>query len=147
MKRFSAEEMSIKDRQAILARIRDLLSDKPQVLFAYVHGSFAEGRAFRDVDVAAYLDPDASVSREGLFAYSLSLSAEIDLAVSGVTVDLKLLNEAPLPFRFRVINSGKLLFSKEESTRVEFEARTRTLYFDFDPHLRFYRRELLGVGG
>jgi len=147
MKRFTAKEMDIKDRQAVLAHIKDFFVNMPRLLFAYVHGSFPEGRAFRDVDVAAYLDPDACGTPDELFAYSLRIAAEIDLAVSNVTVDLKLLNHAPLPFRFQVINRGQVLFSRNEIARIEFEATTRTLHFDFAPHLKFYRRELFGLGG
>jgi hypothetical protein len=146
MEQFPPKEMDIGKKETISAQIKDFLLEQPAVLFAYVHGSFAEGRPFRDVDVATYVDPGAYGTGEELFAYSLRLGAETDLAVPGITIDVKLLNEAPIPFQFRVISNGHVLFSRDENTRVEFETRTRVLYFDFHPHRKVYRRELLGLG-
>ena len=130
-------------KDALIAAVKDYLIKQQPVLFAYLYGSFAEGRPFHDVDVAAYVDPESFTTTDELFNHGLSLSAELDLAISGVTVDLRLLNLAPTPFRFSVISKGSLLFTKDETQRIDFEGRTRSLYFDFQPHLRFYQRNLI----
>lgn len=54
-----------------------------------------------------------------------------------------MLNFAPLSFKFDVITNGVLLFSKQEIASIEFECRTRDLFFDFIPHLNFYYKKLI----
>jgi predicted nucleotidyltransferase len=38
-------------------RLAGALAGEPDVVFAYLHGSFVEGEVFRDIDVAVFLDP------------------------------------------------------------------------------------------
>jgi len=143
MKTFTTKTMDQEEKDSLISRITDLLLRQESVLFAYLYGSFLGAGQFRDIDVAAYADPAAFKSNEEMFSYGLSLAAKVDLAVSGVTVDVRLLNLAPIPFKFSVITRGKLIFTKDEQKRIDFEARTRSLYFDFLPHLTLHHRSLL----
>ena len=90
-----------------------------------------------------YFDSRAFEDSGDMFNYSLSLSAECDMATSGVSFDLRPLNLAPLPFRFDVVTQGRIFYTRDEERQVDFEARTRSLYFDFLPHLRFYYRNIV----
>jgi predicted nucleotidyltransferase len=101
-------------KDALTSNISKFLSEEENVFFAYLYGSFLEERPFKDVDVAAYIDPAKFRNPDRIFDYGISLAAKIDLAISGVTVDLRLLNAAPMPFRFNVITTGKVLFSRSE---------------------------------
>ena len=64
--------------------------------------------------------------------YILNLSAELEVKV-GLPVDVQVLNEAPLPFKYRVMSEGKLLFSRDEKLRKELvNAIVREyLYFQY----------------
>lgn len=53
------------------------------------------------------------------------------------------LKEAPLAFAFRMISTGKLLFSRDEKVRCDFEEKTMVMYFDFKPYLELYYREVI----
>ena len=97
---------------------------------------------FRDMDVAAYVDPAVFKTSGEMFNYGPSLAAKVELAVSGVAVDLRLLNLAPTPFRFGVITKGRVFFVRDDQKRIDFETRTRSLYFDFLPHLILHHRHL-----
>ncbi len=141
--RLSAKKMGQRRKNLIISEIKSLLLKEERILLAYLHGSFLGAEPFRDIDVAAYLDPNAFRNTDEMFDYSLSLAAELDLAISGATIDLRPLNLAPLPFKFTVVTHGCLLFVKDEGMRVDFETRTRNLYFDFLPHLRFYYRSIV----
>lgn len=143
MKTFTTKIMDQEQKDSLISRIKDLLLSQKPTLFAYLYGSFLGGGPFRDIDVAAYVDPAAFKSTDEMFSYGLSLAAKVDLAVSGVTVDLRLLNLAPTPFKFSVITRGKVIFSKDDQKRMDFEARIRNLYFDFLPHLTLHHRSLL----
>jgi len=143
MKELPAKIIDQKQKDVLISKIADFLSGKKSVLFAYLYGSFLGEGPFRDIDVAAYVDPDIIKNPDEMFSYGLSLAAEVDLAISGVTVDLRLLNLAPMPFRFGVITKGKVIFTIDDQRRIDFETRTRSLYFDFLPHLTLHHRYLL----
>ena len=78
-----------------------------------------------------------------IFKYELNLSAKITLCIEGFEVDIKTLNIAPLSFKFKVITSGNLLFTKDKPKLVEFETKTRDFYFDFLPHSEFFYRKIV----
>lgn len=92
--------------------------------FAYLFGSHAEGTATdgSDIDVAAYFG-----------------RRDVDpLSVEGVdfeTVDLLVLDTAPLELAGRVALRGRLLFETDPAERVRWEATTRKIYSDERPRI------------
>ena len=142
MKKHHANE---KQKQDILSKLAEILKVEASAVFAYAHGSFVKRNGFNDIDIGIYLSEEKFQSYDALFQYGLRLAAKVDLAIGGYEVDVQTLNLAPLSFRFRVINSGRLLFSQDERQRIEFEMKTRDFYFDFLPHRRLlYRKVVLG---
>ncbi len=125
------------ERNKILSKLTDLLKGKDEIVFAYVHGSFLKGD-FRDVDVAVYLKEARDVF------YEIELETELQKKLH-LPVDVRILNTSPLSFRFGVIKNGFLLFSKDESKRVDFEVLTISEYHDFLYFRKMYRREALGI--
>ncbi len=59
------------------------------------------------------------------------LGIEIEAQV-GLPIDLRVLNQAPLFFKYEVIK-GKLLISKDEEFRYGFIERVVLKYLDFKP--------------
>jgi len=129
-------------KKKIVAKIKKTLFEQDSILFAYLFGSFAENRNFHDIDIAVFID-ETKIANDDFFQLQLSLASKIDLLIKGYEIDLQCLNNAPLPFRFQVINKGNLLFSKSESIITAFVAKTRDLYFDFKPHLDFYYQKIV----
>ncbi|QDA30590.1 nucleotidyltransferase domain-containing protein [Thermococcus indicus] len=129
--------LSIPERDALKERIRACLASREEVLFAYLHGSFLENRPFRDIDVAVFVG-----SKPGRF-YEMELEDELS-RLTGFPVDVRLLNDAPVEFRFHVIG-GELIFSRDEKARCDFEERTMREYHDYSHYLELYRREALGI--
>lgn len=125
-------------KNGIQRKITEALKKREEIIFAYLHGSFLEER-FRDVDVAIYLNTDKKN-----VLYALNLERELEEGV-GVPVDVRILNNAPLSFRFRVIEQGVLLFSKDEERRSDFESLTMAEYHDFNFYREIYRRVALGI--
>jgi hypothetical protein len=126
-------------RNEILKKLTETLRNREEIIFAYVHGSFLTG-SFRDVDVAVYLEDNKDI--KDVF-YELQLEVELE-KILGLPADTRILNSAPLSFRFSVIQ-GLLLFSKDERTRTDFEVSTISEYHDFAYFRRRYRREALGI--
>lgn len=138
MKIHIAEHLKRKD---VAEKLRGALYAYDRIIFAYLHGSFLKGR-FRDVDVAVYLREP--VDKGYALKYEMMLERELEDEIC-LPVDVRILNLAPLSFRFGAIKNGVLLFSRDESRRVEFECRTIDEYHDFKFHRDNYRREAIGI--
>ena len=108
------------------------------VALAYLHGSQASGHAtpLSDVDVAIVTEQELP-PRDRL---RLELTLETALvAVLGRDVDVRVINRAPLAVRGKVVQTGVLLYARDDAVRVNFETSVRDAYFDFLPVLRYHR--------
>jgi predicted nucleotidyltransferase len=116
------------------ARAAEVMAESAAVLraagarFAYLHGSRVSGRYRRDsdVDVAAYF------GGEPPNVFDILMPPGVDLLV---------LDRAPLELAGRVAAGGRLLFDDDPVRRVEWEARTRKIYFDELPRITHAHRE------
>ena len=117
----------VNNKEETKKRIKTILTEKDEIIFAYLHGSFNEIYS-RDVDVAVYVD-ESKV--KDFLEYELKLSAEFEKTVR-LPVDVKVLNSAPLSFKYRAIK-GELLISKNEEIRFRFIEKTLMEYLDFKP--------------
>lgn len=143
MKVAKAFSLSPEERSRVGGRLRELLAEEAALLLAYLYGSFVAGRGFNDIDVAVWIDEAGFKDECELFEYQLALAVRLERELRPFPVDIICLNRASLPLRFRVVSEGVLLLCKDEQQRIEFESRTRVLFFDFLPHLEFYYEKLV----
>jgi predicted nucleotidyltransferase len=129
-------------KDSIASQIRECLGNCPEILFAYLHGSFVASEKFRDIDVAVFLGKLPPSPLE----FELSMEAELCGALRGYPVDVRVLNNAPLSFRYNVIKFGKRLFAEDDDARCDFEEAVLSNYFDFAPFRKRYLEEVLGLG-
>jgi predicted nucleotidyltransferase len=61
-------------------KLKGLLAPFEEIVFAYLHGSFARGESYRDVDVAIFLRPGAPSLSDDV-EYEISLSLRLEKAV------------------------------------------------------------------
>lgn len=96
--------------------------------FAYLHGSRVAGGvlASSDVDIAAFFGADPPQKFDVLLP---------------PTVDLLVLDHAPLELAGRVALRGRLLFEDHPAVRVRWEATTRKIYLDELPRMQRAHRE------
>lgn len=117
-------------REALVCRLTDELLKEPAVAFAYLHGSLLDSEAVHDVDVGLYLCKSAA-ERGATIVSELSVRLT---AAAALPVDVRALNEAPLPFLYHVLR-GRLLICRDEdllTTMLEDVARR---YLDLAPLL------------
>ncbi len=129
------------DKEAIEQIIRRVLEKHLEISFAYLHGSFVKGDAFRDIDVAVYMEK----LPESVLEYELKMETELIKAVGGYIIDVRVLNTAPLSFKYNVIKDGVVLLVKDDEKRADFEEATIAAYLDFLPYRNMYLEETLGV--
>jgi len=129
-----------RERESLVAALQRGLEDRPEIVFAYLHGSFLAGTAYRDIDVAIWLDT-SRVARQDWNPYALDLSVALHLSLRQ-PVDVRALNSAPLAFRYHAL-TGEPLVVRDQEFLDEMRARTWDDYFDFLPFARQYLREAL----
>jgi predicted nucleotidyltransferase len=128
-------------RATLITALRRELLARPEIVFAYLHGSFLSGGPYHDIDVAIWLDPSrVSQGDRGRFALDLSVALHLRLRRP---VDVRALNDASLSFRYHALK-GKPLVVRDGEFLDEIRARTWDEYFDFLPFARRYLREALG---
>ena len=101
-------------------------------VFAYVHGSRAEGPQRPDSD----LDVGAHFGGRSPQPWEVPLPAGVDLVV---------LDRAPLYLAGRIALRGLLLFDDDPAARVAWEADTRVQYLDELPYIRAAAQEYLAA--
>ncbi|MHC4745489.1 MAG: nucleotidyltransferase domain-containing protein [Planctomycetota bacterium] len=115
------------------------LKDRPEILFAILYGSAAEGESFRDLDIGLFVDR-AIVPESAEWDYAFTLADELERVVP-YPVDVRVINNAPLTFRYNV-SRGKVLVANNEPGLFHFLERTWDEFLDFQPVAMQYLKEI-----
>jgi predicted nucleotidyltransferase len=127
-------------RLQVIETIKTVLQRQPNIVFAFLHGSFLSEPSFRDIDVGVFLGAKNALPHLDL---ELDLSERLEDALdSEFPVEVKVINEAPLSFRFHVIR-GELLFTRNEDFLVDYMTSTARQYLDFAPLRQRYIKEAM----
>lgn len=133
-------------RETIIHTIVSTLRAHPEIVFAYLHGSFLTGNQPRDVDLAVFAVASTFQALEQTHQVTMELSIPLEMEIQeaiSLPVDLQVLNQAPLEFRCRVVDHGLLLLDRDPTLREDFELLTRKEYWDFRPILEEHLQEAL----
>ena len=100
-------------RQMISQKIKETLSQRKEVVFAFIFGSFLNSPSFKDIDIGIYVK---DIKKAEVFDYELALAEQIakkcDLPFD--IFEVKVLNFAPYSFLNNIFSHGKLLFTKDQ---------------------------------
>ncbi|MFW6130854.1 MAG: nucleotidyltransferase domain-containing protein [Atribacterota bacterium] len=129
------------NRKKIQKKIAKYLKNEKSIIFAYLHGSFLQ-KKFRDIDIGIYLR--RVFTKKQVLKYELYLETQMSNSF-GYEFDVRVLNHAPLSFKYKVIKNSVLLFSKDEKRRVDFESLSFVKYHDFELYRKMYLRDAFGV--
>jgi hypothetical protein len=123
--------------ETIEEKTRGILKDHKEVLFAYLYGSFAKGKAGKksDIDIGLLLRDDYKADP----LYESKISIRFDKKL-GREVEVRILNNQPLTFLHQVLKYGKRLFSRNEKARIKFETDVYSRYLDIKPFYEEYNR-------
>lgn len=135
--------MKNKTATTIIEKLKTVLEPKKEIAAAYLYGSYAKGMSGRlsDVDVAVILDESISL-RDSPFGYKAELLTDLMKALCTNSVDLLIANTAPPFLRFQIFRYGRLIFSRSEALRIEFQVKTIAEYNDIKRFLDIRNRYL-----
>ncbi|NPV74416.1 MAG: nucleotidyltransferase domain-containing protein [Pelotomaculum sp.] len=120
--------------------LAEYFSKKPEVIAAYIFGSYAEGvnRPDSDVDIAVLL--------EHLPADTLKYRLDVmddTRKLAGRNTEVIVLNEAPRLLQFQVIQKGKVIYEKDADKRALFEMSAAGRYYDYKRYFDYHARQLV----
>jgi len=126
-------------RNDLLDKLKNLIKENKSVLVAYLYGSEATGRAgvLSDIDIGILVKED--INKEDYIRFEIEMASSINKDLPGKVIDVRIINNAPLDFRYRVIKEGKLIFERIIKDRVDFEVSTIRNYLEFNNFYKAYR--------
>lgn len=126
-------------RDDLLDKLKNLIKENKNILIAYLYGSQATGRAgvLSDIDIGILVKDD--INKEDYMRLEIEIASSINKDLPGKVIDLRIINNAPLDFCYRVIKEGKLIFERKIEDRVNFEVSTIRNYLEFNNFYKTYR--------
>lgn len=128
-------------KKQIEAILKEYLSKRAEILFAYLFGSAVDSGVFQDVDLGVYVRDMGGID-DG-FDYAFRMSGELD-SLLGCQVDVILMNTAP-DHLIHSISSGIILVNRNDDARIDFLTASWSRYFDFEPKRRQWLREVINA--
>ncbi|MEW5767999.1 MAG: nucleotidyltransferase domain-containing protein [bacterium] len=122
--------LSLAEREKIVEKIKDYLSQKEKIVFASLYGSFVRDEPFRDIDIALLIKEPI----QDCLGLESDLSYEMT-SVTGYPAEVRIINKAPVALQMAVLRERKLLFSRDEEKRTDFIQDVGKRYIDYS-HLR-----------
>jgi len=115
---------------------------KKDILGVYLFGSIlntSDLTKIEDIDIAFLLSGDESTNT---FEKTIELNTELCQLLNYDKFDVIILNNAPLPFRYDIITQGRVIYSKNDDLRRDFETLSTKKYHKFKPYLEDYDKYL-----
>ena len=106
----------------------------------YLFGSFAEDTPFSDIDLGVLIKND--LERAIFFEFELENRLE---KIFRYSVDVRILNRAPLSFCQNVIRHGKVILDRDPNLRADFEGNIMKQYFDYSRFRKQYLKEAVNA--
>jgi uncharacterized protein len=128
-------------KEMVIKNIREILKKvEPEVISAYIFGSFVEENKFSDIDLALLFKTQIDKPLDFEIALEILLEDSI-----GYPFDVRVLNGAPLSFCQVVFRNGKLIVDSKPNFRSDFTGNILKQYFDFSYFRQRYLREVLNA--
>jgi predicted nucleotidyltransferase len=129
------------EKEALISKAREALKTWKHIVFAYIFGSFVTEEQFNDIDIGVFLSDSGTIP---LLTQELKMERQIS-DILGFTVDVRIINNAPLTFIYNILKSRIVLIDRDSSFRADFEGLICKKYFDFQYLRREYLREIINA--
>jgi predicted nucleotidyltransferase len=132
------------DKSSFLAEIGKIVAELKEVDVAYIFGSFLDNDEFNDIDVALLVSEELGMDSYKSLKFSLKVAGELERKIKPrFEFDVRILNTASVEFQFEVIRKGHVIFSRDESTRIDYESEAISTYLDLKCMYDFLDKEFL----
>lgn len=114
-----------------------VLAREPEVVSAYLFGSYAHDRAHResDVDLGVLLDHAIAGTTRERFEVRLRLTTALGAALQRNDIDLVVLNDAPPTLARTIVMDGRAVFCRNRLADHDFVRTTLLRAADVQPFL------------
>lgn len=125
----------------LLKGLPAVFEGEKRICLAYLFGSFAINKIneLSDVDIAYLLSRDKGLS----FGQEMELAGKVAKALKTDEFDLIQLNQAPAFFSYKVISTGKTIYSRSRKEKEDFESQVFMQYLDMKPMRDMYFRQMM----
>lgn len=116
-----------------------LFEKKIEIIAAYLYGSFLYAENPNDIDIGLLIKENFQPDH----LYEIKLARELEKMLKTrynnfKPIDVRILNHKSLRFLFSIFNNSKVIYSKNDLERCNFEDKIIKQYFDIKPHYDFY---------
>jgi predicted nucleotidyltransferase len=130
----------------VLTKIQEVIAkiaDDKDVIALYAFGSMVEGnlKPLSDLDFGVLLSD--SLGKKDRFKKSIYLIGVFNQTLKTDEIDLVILNDDPLMFKYQILKTGKLLYCRDENRLIDFIEKTTKGYLDFKPAREQFDLEFL----
>ncbi|MBC8588818.1 type VII toxin-antitoxin system MntA family adenylyltransferase antitoxin [Paratissierella segnis] len=114
----------------IINKSKDILIKHENIIFAYIFGSYAQGkiRSDSDIDIAIYLEN--SIDMETYFEIKISL-----MEACKREIDLVILNDATPLLKYEIYRNNILLFTRDKTEETNYKVKVLFEYNDINRYL------------
>jgi len=91
-------DLAKEERKKMEEALSNGLEKEESILFAYLDGSFTEGRPFRDIDIAFFV-VESKIQKEKALDFEMSISLRLEKIIK-MPIEVKIINNAPVAFQF-----------------------------------------------
>lgn len=140
MEELTFHNIPLEDRTKVIEKAATFVKLCPEIVFAFLFGSFLCEPLFRDIDIGIFVK---NLTTSSYHFYEGQLAQQIERHIDlPIPVEVKIINEAPASFSFSVV-SGKLLFTRNEEFLTVFMTDIAKRYLDFAPLRHRYLKEAI----
>jgi len=125
--------------EKIISAIKDKLSEKDEIIAAYIFGSFLHDKEYEDIDIGILLE----TSFKPDYLYEIYLTQILEEYFKNkfdkyFEFDIHVLNNQNLRFLFSILQNAILIISKNDKKRAKFESQVIIRYLDIKPLYEYY---------
>ncbi len=131
--------------EEIKKALTEILSGNKEIIASYLYGSVLYSDFYEDIDVGLLIND----SFNPRLMYEAKIAGKLEKKLRDTfgeiaPIDVRILNKKPLRFLFSMLKNSKIIYSSDETKRVQFEAKIMKEYLDIKPHFEIYNnmREL-----
>jgi hypothetical protein len=124
------------DIDIVMSQLIKALQQDKDILFAYLFGSYGKGKpnSLSDIDLAVYFK-----NRDHLTDKKIHLFLLVSKILKTDEIDIVLLNESTPLLVHSIMQTGKLLFSKDELERIRFLSKNLKEYLEMEYYRERYQ--------